>query len=418
MKLYKNALIYVLGNLATQSLPFLLLPVLTHFLTPEDYAIITTFNVVVGVLMIILGFNSAGLIGVEYYKCNKIQNNIYTSTYITLLIASSIIILIIINCAQYVLRLNLFVPFIWINIAVVVSSFNLIIGLKLLYLQFEMKAINYISIQFCVMLINTISTIVLITLYKMNYEGRLISILIGSIIMGIITSLSLSTNSYKFKFGKKEIKSLMAFGIPLIPHKASKWARGGMDKIFLLQLVGAQSTGVYSVGYTISLAMWVIVSSIDRAYTPYLFQKLNSLDRSEKIKIVKGTYIYFIMLLLTWILMNVFFNYALVYIVGKEYLLCKDYIIWISLGFLFHGMYLFLSNYIVYTKKTYLLTIISIFSTVIYLLLSYFLISKYNTIGAAIAAPISYFITFLLVLYFANKVYPMPWSLKNHKNDN
>jgi len=415
--LYKNALTYVIGNVSLQSIPFLLLPILTHYLTPEEYAIITTFNIVVGILMIILGFNSVGFISVEFFKCTQIQINIYKNTYTVLLVVSTLIILIIANIVQFIFPLQLLLPFKWINIAIIVSFFNLIIGLKLLLLQFEKKAISYVIIQLAVMLINMVGTVILITIFNMNYEGRLLSAIIASTVMGILTCILLFDKSTLFSYDRTKIKSLLAFGIPLIPHKASKWARGGLDKILLLILVGAHSTGIYSVGYTLSLAMWVLVSSIDKAYTPYLFEKLNNERSVDKFKVVKLTYKYFIILFIIWLIMNFFLNYTLVYIIGKEYLECKKYIIWLSLGFVFHGMYLAITNFIIFTKKTYILSIISVFSTVIYLLLAYLLIKIYGTIGAAIATPIAYFITFILSFYYANKVFPMPWNLTILSND-
>jgi O-antigen/teichoic acid export membrane protein len=50
--LFKNTFIYTLLQLVNSGIPFLLLPVLTRYLTPEDYGMIATYNTFVGVLSI------------------------------------------------------------------------------------------------------------------------------------------------------------------------------------------------------------------------------------------------------------------------------------------------------------------------------------------------------------------------------
>jgi len=50
--LFKNTFIYTLLQLINSGIPFLLLPVLTRYLTPEDYGMIATYNTFVGAVSI------------------------------------------------------------------------------------------------------------------------------------------------------------------------------------------------------------------------------------------------------------------------------------------------------------------------------------------------------------------------------
>lgn len=49
-KLFGNAAIYLGANILNAGIPFLLLPILTHVLTPADYGIVAMFSVVVSIL--------------------------------------------------------------------------------------------------------------------------------------------------------------------------------------------------------------------------------------------------------------------------------------------------------------------------------------------------------------------------------
>lgn len=43
--LVKQSVVYVVSDGINRAIPFLLLPFITYYLTPEDYGIITNFNV-------------------------------------------------------------------------------------------------------------------------------------------------------------------------------------------------------------------------------------------------------------------------------------------------------------------------------------------------------------------------------------
>ena len=53
-KLVKNIFIYTSSNILKSTLPFLLLPVLTRYLSPADYGIIATFEVLLMFFTILL----------------------------------------------------------------------------------------------------------------------------------------------------------------------------------------------------------------------------------------------------------------------------------------------------------------------------------------------------------------------------
>jgi len=48
-KLFKNSLVYTGTNVINKAIPFFLLPIMTRYLTPTDYGIVATFNVLLAV---------------------------------------------------------------------------------------------------------------------------------------------------------------------------------------------------------------------------------------------------------------------------------------------------------------------------------------------------------------------------------
>ena len=98
--------------------------------------------------------------------------------------------------------------------------------------------------------------------------------------------------------------------------------------------------------------------------------------------------------------------------VGEKFISAGQFIIWITLGGAFQGMYYMVTNYIFYVQKTHLLAWVTFLTAFINLISSYFLISWNGSIGAAQGTMIAFLLSFLLTWFLSAKVYKMPWSLQ------
>ena len=82
----------------------------------------------------------------------------------------------------------------------------------------------------------------------------------------------------------------------------------------------------------------------------------------------------------------------------------------ISFAFLFQAMFYSVTNYIIYSKKTFYQSICTFFSGFLGLIYNYFLIRYYGTYGAALAFLLTYFTLFLTSWIASFFVYKMPWN--------
>ena len=182
-----------------------------------------------------------------------------------------------------------------------------------------------------------------------------------------------------------------------------------VDRLFLNRLVGLAATGVYGVAYSISAVIDFILGSFNFAWAPFFYEKLNNATQAIKIRIVRFSYLFFIGVFLLAIGLIFVSPYFLKYFVGASFRGAAKFIFWIALGYAFHGIYTMSLNYILYQKKTFVLTIIGIVTIIFNIVFNYTLISLNGAIGAAQATFLTFFIRALLVWCVAQKVYPMPW---------
>ncbi|HBD1119393.1 TPA: hypothetical protein KHA37_005120, partial [Escherichia coli] len=64
----RNVVIYLISDLLAKALPFSFIPVLTKYLTPEQYGNIALFNIGVEIFLIIIIMGGSSYYKIEYPK--------------------------------------------------------------------------------------------------------------------------------------------------------------------------------------------------------------------------------------------------------------------------------------------------------------------------------------------------------------
>ena len=91
--LFRNSLTYITSNVIYFAVPFFLLPVLTRYLSPADYGIVATFQVLLTCAMMFVGLDSVGAAGVNFFKIKREEIAVYTGNVIYILLATCFILL-------------------------------------------------------------------------------------------------------------------------------------------------------------------------------------------------------------------------------------------------------------------------------------------------------------------------------------
>jgi O-antigen/teichoic acid export membrane protein len=201
----------------------------------------------------------------------------------------------------------------------------------------------------------------------------------------------------------------LKISLPLIPH-----AVGGViitlgDRIFIDQMVSTSALGIYTVGYQFGMIMTLVVTAFNKTWSPWMYELLAFEKENSKILIVKATYLVSAGFIVLALVMTGISYYLLPFMTAPEFHSGFVYVIWIALGYAFNGMYVLVFPYGVHVGKTSYLGIITFSVAIINLVANYYLIKINGPLGAAQATLISYFIMFIGVWWYSNKLYPMPW---------
>lgn len=412
--IFKNFVIFGFTDVLNKLIPFLLLPVLTRFLTTDDYGIIASFNSLDAILIILIGLSVNGAVVVNYYKLSPDELRIYVGNTIYLLLISSLIVIGLVLIFGDYFEVLIKLPKKWIYLSICIAFCYFISQINLSLFMVEQKAVSFGIYNILNTILKIGISVFLVVQMGMNWEGNAYGILIGSIIMAVVSLITIVKRNYiKLSFCKKYFVDALNFGIPLIPHQIGYWFRKGGIIFLLVYIVGKSEAGLFDVANKFVLIISLAVASFYKVYQPYLYKILSSNPNSEaKLKLVKYSYLFMISMLMMAILLTIISPWLIDLMTNESF--HQSYIfIWnLSLAASFQGMNLVIVGYIFYEKKTKFLALNTLLFAIVQIILTYLLVPLRGTIGAAEAATISFFLSFLSTWIYSNKIYRMPWLLK------
>lgn len=414
--LFRATGIYTIMEGITRSIPFLLLPILTRYLSPADYGLVAMFGVLASFITPFIGVNTQGAIARQYYEQEEIDLRVYVGNCLFILVISSVFVSILFYLfAEPIAKISSFpVQLLWMVIVYSVAQF--ITQIVLTLWQVQVKPLKYGLYQMFQTILNAGLSLWFVVGLGLTWLGRIEAQLYSISLFALIgLFILLKSRSLKFSVNLQYIKNALNFGVPLIPHTLGGILIATTDRLFITRMVGLKYTGLYTVGYQIGGIIALLEDAFNKAYVPWLFERLKIGDEQVKRKIVKFTYGYFGIIFLSAIFLSLIAPWLLSFLVGKEFTGSTAFVVWVALAYAFDGMYKMVANYIFYAQKTGFLAQITFFVALLNVVLNYLLIKRNGAIGAAQATTIVFFLEFILTWILSHKVYKMPWNLSREK---
>lgn len=424
MKVLKTFSIYTFLGLLQAGVGFLVLPILTHYLSPEDYGIIALINTYVVLTIPFVGMSGVALVSLEYHNgsvekseyAKIISSSVYLPFFLLLVLllisfpfADSIIELMEIPQKAYWLIYPL-------TICVIVNE------IFRSYVITANKVRAFTILTLCKIFIEICLTLYLIVVLGWAWEGRVLSWLIFVAVSAVGIIVFLKRNKLlRFKVEFSYFKKIVLFGLPLILHEVGKFVIDQSDRLFLAKMVSIREMGIYSVSYQVAMILMILISAFANFFTPFLFQRLNDITHQKKVEIVRVSYLFFVLLFVALLFLSLLTPWLFSVFIGEAFQAGTSYVFWVGLGFFFWGIYILFSGYIFYLKKTSILAYLSVVNVMLNIAFNYFFIKIYGAIGAAYATCLSYLIVAVIGSVWTQRLYPMPWfskeiyTLKNEK---
>jgi O-antigen/teichoic acid export membrane protein len=410
--LLSGSAIYLASNILNAAVPLALMPILTRYLTTEQYGEVAMFQTLLAVLGAVTGLSVTGAAGRKYYDADLSQKELkfFIGSCFQVLLVSVALVFVVLAAFQDHLSQWIGLQSQWIWIACCAATTTFVIQMRMGQWQVCKNARNYGVMQVTQSITNAFLSLILVVVFRQAASGRIWAQVITALVFACIALRSLHKDQMLgFAWRPRYLEEALGFGVPLIPHTVGLLVLSMFDRFMINGQLGLAEVGIYMVAVQLASAMGLVFDAINNAYVPWLFERLKRDQADEKQQIVRLTYGYFVIALLVAGIVFLVGPFAVRLIAGDRYAAAGDAIGWLALGQAFLGMYLMVTNYIFYSKKTGLLALVSVSSGVLYVALLSFLISWWGVVGAAIASALATMVRFLLTWCVAQKRHPMPW---------
>ena len=277
----KNSMFYTFGNLLLKAFSFFLIPLYTGFLSPEEYGVLNLsigFTSVISMLLM-LGLQYAVIRFYADYKEEQDKVARMFGSVVTLIsclgIALSILLIIFRNFWAPFFFENLpFTPIVFLSIIIAVVQ-----GLYTVYqdmlkgMQEARRSIILTYIFFFLLLGSNIYTVVYL---KLGATGILLSTMFVHVVMLVLMFVDLIKRKlFICTIDTSLIKELLKYSLPLVPHSIAYTISNYITRLVISSKLSLSTLGIYSLSSQFGGLGDIILNSIQSAFQPWMFERLN-----------------------------------------------------------------------------------------------------------------------------------------------
>ena len=385
---------------------FLMLPIFTQYMTPEEYGIVSTALILISFLSILFSFAIHASISRYYHKYEKtdelkefLGTNFIFLTLVSLVMSISMIFLSKPMFNSFFSEIA-FYPYIVYILIIVATQVIIISYFSLLKAMQKLKLYSIVFNSYFIFQLILMS--VLIINYDLKQDGYLLGIVISNTIFIPIIFILLR-KEIEYKISMKYIKESLTYSLPIIPVELIGNINRLIDRYYILIFIGLNGVGIYYIGVQIAGLINLIALAINSAYTPIFFKKYeNNIDDNYDDIYKLSDIIVFTIGVVASILIILFPLFLNLF--SKDYQSSGDIILYLGFTGAITSIYFINTNVLSLDPKLVKLkTIGIIFGTIINVLLGYILTRDYGIEGAAISTLIGFTITTLILIFIVNK---------------
>ena len=408
------AVFNILSILLLNGISFLTAPLFSRLLGDTGYGIFKIYNIWASVAAILFTLQTQGTLVNARVEYPEEDQRRYQSS------VMSMSLLMFLGCSALVLA---FLE----PISTLLELPKLLIGLMLLQ-AFGTFCVNFLNTRntyeykagrnMVLSVSVTLTTLVLSVLFilqlpqEIKYMGRVTAIAATYGVIGIPVCLMVLKQGKTF-YNREYWKFCFVLAIPAVFHNLSDLILGQSDQVMLQHMMNEAVVGPYAYAWNFSNIIFVIFGALNRTWCPFFFDEMKQGKREAMLQKTRNFLELFTILACGFVLLapEVYHVYG-----AKAY--------WSSTGLipLFVGSYYinflctFPVNYEYYHKKTKVVAAVTIGSSLVNVVLNFFLIRAIGMAGAAVATVTSHGLQLVLHHVYTGHIlgkgdYPFPIKL-------
>lgn len=324
-KLFANSALYTLSSLGAKGLAFVLVPVYTYYLRPEDYGLvnlIVSFVAMVNYLVLLSLDSGLMRFWVDYADQPLMRKKLYGN--ILLMVGAAYGIFLLLFWIFYdFLQNTLFegIPFLpYLLIALLILFCSSVFTIHRRYLETVQEGKILAGISFLGLLMGAGTAVSLLVLFNYGAAAMLLSTLVadGFYLLFMIVDV-IRRRLVVFSIDLQLMKRLLAYSLPIIPHNISGYAGHFFSRYLIKKLDSIASLGIFSLALQFTSLIEVFQDSCGHAYRPWLNKLLQREDESRNAEIHQASLLLLNLYSVVYILIGLFAFEVIVLMVAPSF---------------------------------------------------------------------------------------------------
>ncbi len=413
-RLSRDALIYGLGFIAQRAVSFIMLPIYTRFLTPEDYATLYLLQMSLDVATILLASGVTAGVHRFYFKTEDAakRRSVVLAALVMLGLFNALGAVLIWALSPAIATHVLKDPASSGLILIVACSFVLdpFFTIPTLLMQVRQRSTLYTMVSLARLMIQLTLNVVFVVFLGEGVRGIILSTLIAYAVLAL-PLLIWFFRQIGWVFMKQSFLDLFWFGLPYRFTDAGSFILTYVDRYFLLAAHGLFLTGVYSLAYQFGFLLAYLGSvPFLMAWNPQRFQ-LSKEPREVRDRAYAQGHVYISMLMLSLAVgIALFVQPTLRVIADPSFHDAARYVPVIMAAYIFQGWTWVMEFGIQVSERTRFATYGTWLAVGIIVILYATLIPAFGAWGAAISTLVAFFARFVAFSIFAQRLFPVTYQ--------
>ena len=389
----KVAFFNILSTILLRGISMFTAPLFSRMLGTGGYGIVSLYTIWVGVAAVAFTLQTNGTLvnaRVEYPEDqqHKYQSSVMTLSLLFFLTCSAVVVVLL---PQVSALLKLHKALILLMLLHSFGSYCLnFLNSKFTY---EFKADRNMYVSVGVTLTTIVLSVILIRLMpeEINYYGRILALALvyGGLGIGVCTYVLLKGRTF---YNREYWTLALTLALPVVFYSLSDLALGQCDRVMLQWMMNESMVGQYSMAYNFGGIMFTIFAALNNSWTPFYFEDMKQ-KRQSQMKAQAGNFLeVFTVLSVGFILLapEVYHVFA-----RWDFWAGTPLIPIFVTSYYLNFLCTFPVNYEYYYKKTKVVAVLTVGTSLLNIGLNYVLIRHLGITGAALATAIAHGIQFL-----------------------
>lgn len=410
-RLGKHSAIYGLGGLVQRILAVLLLPVYTRYLSPSDYGTVETLIALTTVLVIVLRMGITSAFFRFYFDSPEPAARrlvLRTSFWFTmtmstaglaagLLLAGEISDVLFGSPDNSELVMAAFVG-LWaqMNYEQLTALFRV-----------EERSVAFVTASLANIFVTISVTLTLVVALDKGPLGVIVGNFTGTLLTYAVL-VGYRREQLGLQFDRRLLREMNRFGIPLIPTALFLWVTNFSDRIFLVKLADTQEVGLYSVGVRIASAMALLLTAFRTAWPAFAY----SIEDDREARRTYAFVLTYLVLISSWLAtgLALLSPWLVAWIAAPAFESSSRVVGPLAFSVVAFAGYVVVAIGVGRAKRTQFNWVVAGAAAAMNVALNLLLIPPYGMMGAAVATVAAYTTMFAGMVWWAQRIYPVPYQ--------